>query len=421
MPLNDIGFDEAIQLTMQYAETIGTEIVSILKAAGKVAAQDIFAVIDSPSVDASLKDGYAVISRDVANASIENPAKLSIIDTVAAGGHSGQHLTPGETIRILTGAPVPKGAQAVLMEEFTSRVGDIIYAHADASPGRNILKKGAGVGKGQGLVKAGDVLTPQRIGLMIAGGVSDVKVYKRPRIGLLATGNEAIMPGQAMSPGKVYASNVGLQHAWLTMLGFDVRILSAIDSVEQISEAIRDLSKICDVIITSGGAWKGDRDLVATVVNFLGGKMVFHHVRLGPGKASGMGLIKTKKIFCLSGGPSSNMSGFVMIVLLALFKMSGTDRCPYWSFKGTLEKNITGQANWTNLVQCDIIKTGSDDKNKPDILLRPRKLKNRLNAMATNHAIVVIPEGVEKFEAGDTVSFICLDCDLFAYPFPFLQ
>jgi len=343
MPRNDIGFDEAIQLTMQHSAPIGTEIVSVLKAAGKVTAQDIFAVVDSPSVDASLKDGYAVISRDVANASIENPAKLSIIDTVAAGGHSEQHLLPGKTIRILTGAPLPEGAQAVLMEEFTSRVGNVIYAHADANPGRNVLKKGADVENGQVLVKAGDILTPQRIGLIISGGVSDIEVYKRPIIGLLATGSEVIMPGQAMSPGKVYASNVGLQHAWLTMLGFDVQILSAIDSIDRISAAMRDLSKTCDVIITSGGAWKGDRDLVATVINFLGGKMVFHRVRLGPGKASGMGLINNKKVFCLPGGPSANMSGFVMIVLLALFKMSGTERCPYLSFKVHLKKILTAR------------------------------------------------------------------------------
>ena len=415
MPRNDIGFDEAIRLMMLHSTAIGTESISVLKAAGSVAAQDILAVVDSPSVDASLKDGYAVLSRDVANASIEKPARLSMVDTVAAGGSSGQHLNPGETIRILTGAPLPNGAQAVLMEEFTSRVGNVIYAHADARPGRNVLEKGADVGIGQVLVKSGDVMTPQRIGLMIAGGVSDVEVYKRPKIGLLATGSEVILPGHAMSPGKVYASNVGLQSAWLTMLGFDVRVLSEIDSVERISAAIQDLNKICDVIITSGGAWKGDRDLVATVIDGLGGKMVFHRVRLGPGKASGMALLKNKKVFCLPGGPSSNMFGFVMIVLPALFKMSGTDRCPCLSLKGILEKDITGQANWTNLVQCDITKTGLDDNHGLDILLCPRKLKSRLHAMATHHAIVVIPEGVEKFKAGDTVSFICLDCDLFAY------
>ncbi|MBC2716063.1 MAG: molybdopterin molybdotransferase MoeA [Desulfobacteraceae bacterium] len=409
MTLYDIGFHEAMRLSMTHSGTIGAETISVLKAAGRVVAQDVLAVVDSPSVDASLKDGYAVVSGDIVDASKDNPVKLMVIDSVAAGDQSGHRLCSGETIRILTGAPLPKGAQAVLIEEFTSNNGEFIYAHADAAPGRNVLEKGVDVKCGQTLVQTGETLIPQQISLMIAGGVSDVRVYKKPIIGLLATGSEVIMPGQPMTPGKVYASNVGLQQAWLTMLGFEVRVLSAVDSVDRIAESMLDLNKTCDVVLTSGGAWKGDRDLIATVIDSLGGKMVFHRLRMGPGKASGMGFLNNKPVFCLPGGPSSNMFGFVMIVLPALFKITGTDRCPHLSFEGKLEKEITGQADWTNLVQCDIVKNG------PDILLCPRKLKSRLVAMATNHAIVVIPEGVEKFAAGDTVPFICLHTELFAY------
>ena len=409
MTLNDIGFNEARQLTMAHAVTIGIEKISVLKAAERVVAQDVSAVVDSPSVDASLKDGYAVLSQDIADASIDNPVKLTVMDSVAAGGYSGHCLQSGETIRILTGAPLPEAAQAVLTEEFTSSDGESIYAHADAHPGRNVLEKGVDVSIGQTLARAGETLTPQRIGLLIAGGVTEVTVYKKPKIGLLATGSEVIMPGEPITPGKVYASNIALQQVWLSMMGFEVSVLSAIDSVDQISESIMDLSKTCDVVITSGGAWKGDRDLTASVITSLGGKIVFHRLRLGPGKASGMGLLNNKPVFCLPGGPSSNMFGFVMIVLPALFKMSGTDHCPYLSFEGKLEKKIFGQANWTNLVQCDIIRNGEG------ILLRPQKLKSRLWAMATHPAIVAIPEGVEKFEAGETVPFICLDAEVFAY------
>jgi len=406
---NDIGFSEALRLTMVHASTIGTEVISVVKAAGRVAAQDIPAVIDSPSVDASLKDGYAVISNDISDASIDKPVKLKIIDSVAAGGHSGHFLRPGETIRILTGAPLPEGSQAVLTEEFTVKDGHFIHAHADAHPGRNVLEKGADVKNGQILAKAGIKLTPQGIGLLIAGGVSEVKVYKKPRIGLLATGSEVIMPGQAMIPGKVYASNVGFQKAWLGLLGFNVRVMSAIDSVDQISEAMMDLFEKCDVVITSGGAWKGDRDLIAKVIKFLGGELIFHRLRLGPGKATGMGILNNALMFCLPGGPSSNMFGFIMIVLPALYKMSGIECLPFLSLRGILEKEISGQKEWTNLVQCQIVKSG------PDILLSPRKIRSRLISMATNHAIVVIPEGVKKFKAGDTVPFICLDSELLAF------
>jgi molybdopterin molybdotransferase len=405
----DIGFSEAFQLVMAHVSTIGTESIPIDNAAGKVAAQDIFALIDSPSVDVSLKDGYAVISNDISGASIDRPVKLKVIETVAAGGKSGHCLRSGETIRILTGAPLPSGAQAVLAEEYTAENVDFIDAQADAHPGRNVLEKGADVKKGHVLVKAGIRLTPQSVGLLVAGGVLEVKVYRKPKIGLLATGSEVIMPGQTMLPGKVFASNVFFQKSWLVMLGFDVRVLSAIDSVDQSAEALIDLSEKCDVVITSGGAWKGDRDLIAKVIRSLGGELVFHRLRLVPGKATGMGSINTAKVFCLSGGPAANMFGFVMLALPALYKMSGIKSLPFQSFKGILGKEISGEKDWTNLVQCQIVKNGSD------ILLSPRRMKSRLISMATNHAIVVIPEGVEKFKAGDTVPFICLDTDLFAF------
>ncbi len=407
--VSNIGFNEAIRLTMDHAAAIGTVSMSVIKAAGRIVSQDVSALVDSPSVDASLKDGYAVISSDITEAMKANPVKLKVIASVAAGDCSGHRLHSGEAIRILTGAPLPEDAQAVLTEEFTANDGDFIYAHADANPGRNVLEKGSDVRIGQTLARAGQTLTPQRIGLLVAGGVTHVTVFKKTKIGLLATGSEVIMPGQPMSPGKVYASNVVLQQAWLTMLGFDVRVLSAIDSVDRLAESMLELSKTCDVIITSGGAWKGDRDLISLVIDFLGGKMVFHRLRLGPGKASGMAILNDQPVFCLPGGPSSNMFGFVMIVLPALYKMSGIERLPFLSLKGILAKDISGQTDWTNLVQCQIIKNG------PDILLSPRKMKSRLISMATDHAIVVIPEGVEKFKAGDIVPFICLDAELLAF------
>jgi molybdopterin molybdotransferase len=407
--LENIGFNEAFQLTIAHALSAGTEVITILNSSGLVAAKDVISAVDSPSVDASLKDGYAVISDDISKASKDNPIKLKMIDSVAAGDNCQRILKPGEAIRILTGAPLPEGTQAVLTEEFTSRDDVYINAYADARPGRNVLEKGSDVKVGQVLVRAGETMIPQRVGLLIAGGITEVEVYKKPKIGLLATGSEVIMPGQPMSDGKVYASNVGFQQAWLTMVGFDVSVLSASDSVERISESMKELSATCDVVITSGGAWKGERDLTASVIDLLGGKMVYHRLRLGPGKATGMGIVNNCLVYCLPGGPSSNMFGFVMLVLPALFKMSGFKHLPFFSLKGILAKDISGQTDWTNLVQCEIIKNG------PDIVLNPRKIKSRLIAMATNHAIVIIPEGVEKFKKGDAVPFICLDNELLAF------
>ena len=138
--------------------------------------------------------------------------------------------------------------------------------------------------------------------------------------------------------------------------------------------------------------------------------MLFHRVRMGPGKAVAMGILDNKPIFCLPGGPASNESAFMMIVFPAILKIAGFTHCPYLSLTGKLEKEITGQSDWTQIVQCQIV------QKYPDIILRPQKLKSRLMAMSKTDAIVKIPEGVEKIEAGEIVPFICYNRDLFSSP-----
>ncbi len=391
---------------MRRISPMAAEPLAVVRAAGRTVAADVRALADSPSVDASLKDGYAVISKDVVSASMEHPVKLLVSGHVPAGGATDQRLGRGETIRVLTGAPLPPGADAVLTEELAVQAENFVYARADAGPGINVLKKGNDVSKGQRLARPGQRLTARHIGLLIAGGVEKVSVFKRPKIGLLATGSEIILPGAPitvpMTPGKIYASNVGMQQAWLENTGHEVRVLAAMDDEDQIAGALNVLGSDCDMIITSGGVWKGEKDLTAAAVTSLGGEMVFHRLRLGPGKATGMAMLNHRPVFCLPGGPSSNFFGFIMMVLPALSKMSGCLDSPHLMLHGKLEKAVYGQKDWTNLVLCDI------EKNPAGILLWPPKPKSRLWALATQQAIVVVPEGVEKMDAGDMVPFIFL-------------
>jgi len=407
--MDKISFKEATDIISSKAKTIGTEELFAIKAVGRVAVSKIVAVADSPNVNASLKDGYAVISEDISKASADNRIKLDVIGSVSAGSKFNGRLKPGQAVRILTGAPLPEGAEAVLTEELANICGDHIYALADANPGRNVLEKGADVLSGDVLVEAGQKLTPEKISLLVAGGIFQLSVYKKPRIGLLATGTEIIRPGSSISAGKIYASNVACQESWLSLFGFDCTVLFSEDSTEMISESILKLYESCDIVITSGGAWKGERDLIASVIKLIGGEMLFHRLRMGPGKAAGMGIFKNKPFFCLPGGPSSNYMAFVMLVLPAVFKMAGFKNVPLLHLEGEIEREITGQARWTNLFECVILKNGSK------LMLRPQKLKSRLLSMSKCNAIVLIPEGVEKISAGETVSFICLNAEQFHY------
>lgn len=412
MNLSDIGYEQALELALKNVSPLGQETIPIDRAAGRIISRSVPALVDSPSVHASFKDGYAVVSLDLVDAGPENPVKLEIVGHAATGEASAAVVGPGTTVRILSGAALPPGADAILAEEFVTVDGNFIHAMADAEPGRNILEKGCDVCCHDILAEEGDRLTPQRIGLLVAGGIADVPVFRIPRIGLLATGSEILLPGRPIAPGKVYASNMLLQQAWFSARGIPSRVMASGDSVASISDAIRKLHAESDVIITSGGAWKGDRDLVVGALESMGWRRIFHRVRMGPGKAVGMGALDGKPVFCLPGGPASNESAFIMIALPAVMKMAGFRHFPYMSLEGKLEKSVSGQADWTQFLQCDIV------ARAPEILLRPGKLRSRLFAMARADAVLTIPEGVFRIPAGATVPFICLNPDVFSTIFP---
>ncbi|MBS3755403.1 MAG: molybdopterin molybdotransferase MoeA [Desulfobacterales bacterium] len=406
----DIGYDEACRLTLENVAPGVTCELPVVRAAGRVAAEPVFARVDSPSVDVSLKDGYAVVASDLSHAGRNDPAVLKVIGRLAAGDAAGQGIRPGQALRILSGAPIPPGADAVVAEEFTDQGRQALRVFADAAPGRNVLEKGEDVADGELIAETGQVLLPQFIELLVAGGVSGVTVFGRPKIGLLATGSEILLPGSAFVPGKIYASNIALQQAWLAADGFDVRMNAAGDSQADIGEAIREMAAQADVLITSGGAWKGDRDLVVKVLESLGCHMIFHRVRMGPGKAVGMGILDGKPVFVLPGGPASNETAFMMLVYPALRKIAGFVHCPYLWLHGRLAQSVQGQSDWTQIVQCDLGRQGAE------IAVFPKKLKSRMAAMARTPAVIKIPEGVAHIPQDSLVSFICYDSAQFMYP-----
>ncbi|MCF8028542.1 MAG: molybdopterin molybdotransferase MoeA [Desulfobacteraceae bacterium] len=405
----DIGFDEALGLTLENVFPMASETIAVDRSVGRVAFGPVHARVDSPSVNASLKDGYAVLSADVETARPDSPVHLALSGVMAAGDRPGHAVFPGKAIRILSGAAIPPGADAVVAEEFTDKGRPLVAVHAPAEPGRNILEKGTDVHCGECICHAGGLLTPQVIGLMVAAGIFEVPVFRRPEIGLLATGSEILLPGKPFEGGKLYASNVALQQAWLADGGFDVKMRVSGDSRQQMAEQILGLAEQTDVLVTSGGAWKGDRDLVVRVLEDLGCKMIFHRVRMGPGKAAGMGILGQKPVFCLPGGPASNETAFLFMVYPAIRKMAGMDFSPYLHLHGRLESTVRGQADWTQFVQCDI------SRNSAGIVLHPKKLKSRMAAMAKTPAVIVIAEGVEQIDQGSRVSFTCFDPSLFMH------
>lgn len=395
-----IGFDEALKITVDTVAPLGVETVSISDCSHRISANDLCARVDSPSIDASLKDGYAVKSGDIENADSENPVPLTIAGSVAAGdGEMKQLLKTGQAIRVLTGAKIPAGADAVLAEEFVHVTeGSSILAQNIAEPGRNIMPRATDVACGNRIVKQNQMISPGYAGLLAAAGLSRIPVYKRPRISVIATGDEVVAPGEPLPEGKLYASNMVTLCSFCHDHGMETGMMTARDSFTDIRQSLERAIHGSDAVLTSGGAWTGDRDLVVKVLSDMGWKQLFHRIRIGPGKAVGFGILNDKPVFILPGGPPSNLMGFLQIALPGLLKLSGHSRPGLHKIRASLASDLRGRdIDWTQFVWGKVDHGGSMP------VFHPLRQKGRLQTMAEANAVVAIPEGETLIASGTTI------------------
>ena len=392
-----IGFRDALDLTLGAILPMTTEEVPLMASPSRVLARDVFARVDSPSVTASLKDGYAVLSGDLERASSESPVRLELVGSISAGEKRTGVLRPGQAIRITTGAPIPDGADAVLAEEFSRTEGNRVVCFNDAGPGRNVQERGLDVRTGEAVGLAGTRLSPSLVGLLTSAGVSEVPVYRRPKVAVIATGDEIVHSGSKLPHGKLYASNLVEICAWLTVFGMESVSGIARDHADEIKAAIEGVLGTVDALVTSGGAWTGEKDLIVRVLNGLGWKGIYHRVRMGPGKGIAFGLLQGKPVFCLPGGPPSNEMAFLQLALPGLLAMEGWRKPLFPCTKARLTQTVRGDREWTQFIHA---RFGSETG---ETTVSPAKLKSRLQSMAYKETLIVIDEGVEELRAGDRI------------------
>lgn len=396
----DIGFREALGLVLEGIAPMPVETVALVDALDRVGARQLVAEVNSPSVDAALKDGYAVISAEVATATAGRPVRLALRGVAAAGDHPGrERLAPGTTVRVLTGAALPEGADAVVAGEFASVDGhEVVFTHF-AEPGRNVLARGSDVARGAVVVGAGCPLGPGRIGLLAAAGHHGLAVFRRPTVGILATGDEVVAPGEPLPEGKLYASNMAALGAWCRRFHWPTHLRIVRDDPDALLEALRLMVERADAVLTSGGAWTGDRDLVVRTLECLGWRRVFHRIRMGPGKAVGFGVLAGKPIFVLPGGPPSNWMAFLQIALPGLRKLAGWSRPDLPMAAARLAQTVRGRdPSWTQFI------TGVVGCHGADPLFQPLGHLSRLHSMAEANAILALPEGRAQIAAGEWVT-----------------
>jgi len=393
-----IGFQTALESTLKTIQPLAVVETNITNSTGLISAEKLYALVDSPSVDVSMKDGFAVNSSDVSGATTENPVRLSLVGISGAGQNDRFVVDPGTAVRILTGARIPESADTVVAEELVTYSTEEVNIYKHAEPGRNILAKGSDVTQGEIIVPEGSFLTPGKIGLLAAGGIESIRVYRRPRVALIATGDEMVLPGRPLAEGSIYASNLLTLHAWCRRFGMITRLDIAPDKEDMLKEKLLQMALSHDALITSGGAWTGDRDLMEKVLNALGWRMVYHHVRLGPGKAVGFGMLNEKPVFILPGGPPSNLVAFLQLSLPGLLKLSGYLGPSLPQVTVVLGEKLEGQNDWTQAI-FGYLKDG----HKEPIFL-PTNSFSRLKNMADAKALLLIPEGVARYRKGEVVS-----------------
>ena len=320
-----ISFDDALRRALDNVRPIERrETVALSRALDRVAASDVVATLDVPPFNRSAMDGYAVRAADLPPAGERRT--LTCVDRIFTGEVSARVLGPGECIEISTGAPMPAGADAVVMVERSTRDGAAVTFEGGASSGQNIGRQGADLRIGQAIVRPGDLLTPARIGALAAAGVTHAEVFERPSVAILSTGNEVTSPGEALPPGHVYDVNrftlraVAEHHGCTTMLGPLVG-----DVLEDLVDALRAVAAH-DVIVCSGGSSVGGRDLLVDAVRALG-TLVFHGVAVKPGKPTLLGSIGGTPVFGMPGNPTSCLSNAYLLLMPFL---RATARLPAW-------------------------------------------------------------------------------------------
>jgi molybdopterin molybdotransferase len=375
-----------------------TERVALLDAAGRAVARDVTSDRDVPPFSRAAMDGYAVVAEDTFGASRFEPKTLRIIEKVYTGQLPAKRVAAGECVEIATGAPMPDGADAVVMVEETERAGDgDVRIFTPVYPRQNVGKQGADIVTGQVVVRAGDVLHPSRIGALAALGVLDVDVFAKPRIAILSTGNEIADPGEPLAPGQIYdinrftLSTIIAEHG-----GIPVAQRTAQDTLDDLERAI-DACLEEDVLVFSGGSSVGERDLILDVIGRRG-EILFHGIAVKPGKPTVFGVVGGKAVFGMPGYPTSCLSNAYMLLVPALRRMGHLPPHHARTVQLPLAQRIVSTTGRHQFYTVRII----DDQAVPAF-----KASGDITSMAHADGYIEIPAQTDIVEKGELVS-ICL-------------
>ena len=391
-----IPLNEALNNVDSHQKYTDTERININEAHNRVLAEDIKSYHNSPPFDKSAMDGYALIAENTFGASNNNYKTFKILDYVGAGNFSKKTVSDGEAIKIATGAPIPKGANAVIMEEFTSSKDDILEIHSQVTPYENISPCGEDFKKGDLILSKKTFIRSQELGLIAQAGYDTVEVYKKPKVKLIITGNELVNPTKELNPAKIINSNQYTIKSLIESAGANVTLIHMEDDFEKVKQELLESSKEYDLIITTGGTAISKGDIVVDAVESVG-EVLFHGVALRPGRPVGCGIINETMVFMLSGQPVAAMTQFDIFARRYLINMQGVD------FKPEIVSRKSVMKIPSKLGRTDFIRTYSDDTHAKHVLNRGSGI---IRSMVEANSYIIIDENDEGVLKDGTVKVL---------------
>ena len=401
-----VSAGDAVSIVLNNIDiNLESEYVGLQDSLGRHVSEDIFAQYDVPPFDRSAVDGFALRSTDVISASYNNPVELRVVGKIYAGSDVRKipKLREGEAVKIFTGAPIPEGADAVVMIEQAREVGDKVYINRPVAPLQNISRRGEDLRRGDLILRRGDKIRPWHIGILASQNIVKIPVYRKIRIGLLSTGSELVEPGEEIDfeSGKIINSSKPMLMALIRDEGCEPIDLGTVpDDIDIIRNKILENIDKIDMMITTGGSSVGEQDLVAESIKTIDGhKILFHGVRIRPGRPAGLALVREKPVLMFSGFPVAALVEFQLLIHPLIKKIYRAREDPKPLVRARLTRRIANPPNTRSFVRVRVFE--KDDK----LYAEPLAITGSgiLSTLVKGNGILIINEDLEGYDEDQEV------------------
>jgi molybdopterin molybdotransferase len=400
-----LELEEALARILEAVPPPGIERIPLQQAHGRVLLERVLSPLDLPPFDNSAMDGYAVRAEDVASAKPASPVTLRILGKTGAGEVFPGNIGAGDCVRLFTGSPLPRGANAVVMQEDTqiaAERGGEVQVLKSVPPREHVRQRGEDLPRGAALTEAGERLSAGRLGLLAAVGLTTVAVGRQPVAGLLATGSELKEPGQPLEPGQIYDSNRVCLHALIQHCGAMPKVLPLVtDTLAGTRNALREAFEMCEVVVTSGGVSVGELDYLKPAFEQLGGRLEFWKVAIKPGRPFVFGKLGEKLLFGLPGNPVSATVTFLLLARPALLRWQGATDVSLPRHQAVLSEAFVNQGDRRHFIRVRVNAAGF-------VHSAGLQASHALSSLAAANALLDLPPHT-TLSAGTTVRVLRMD------------